>query len=129
MSGICHERTRDIRIINYNNYYAKKAILPDRLFVVFLYVIKPMLTYFSESLCNNSARAYITVCVISLTIGNLHSFQAGMYELEFACLVIGADHNTHMTDILTAAAACEEHQVSLAEMLAVNLLAICVLNT
>ena len=73
--------------------------------------------------------ADIAVGVIALALADFHAADARMDELERSGLVVGADHDADMTHVLAAAAAREEHEVALAEVLAVDLHAVGILDS
>lgn len=97
--------------------------------ILILYILKPSERYDCVlSILNDPAGSHISVGVIALAVTDLHSADARVDERELPCLIVGAYHNAHMTDIPAAASACEENEIPLAEMLSVYRLALGILG-
>lgn len=97
----------------------KKAILTDRLSE----------NIFILLLSDDSASSYITPSIVTFTCTDANTLEAGVDESEFTGFVVCRNDHAYVTYILTAAAACEENEVTLAERLAVNAHAVIILES
>lgn len=65
---------------------------------------------------NDAAGTEIAGLVVAFVFGDLHASDTCVNEFEFAGSIVSGYHNSDVADRSTAAAACEEHEVALAEI-------------
>lgn len=72
----------------------------------------------SDLFGDDSFGSYVAAYIITFKIAYLNSFYTCVDKFEISRFVISADYDTDVTDVLSASATCEEHQISFAEILA-----------
>ena len=112
----------------------QKAILSGRLQFACILKIRCVsksiyLNSFKSLFSDYSACTNVTLCVISFAFIDSDTLDACVDELECPGFVVSRNYNTNMAYILAAATAGKEHEIALAEVLAVNAHTISVLNT